>query len=520
MRFAFQSTFFLAFVVSLTTAQDAQVCTPYDQLSSGKKCTGQDNIVFTSNNHKTVPECYEECLDVKDCNFFSFVKGVGHEGYCIGCTNNDTTDEADANHYNPHNGCDDQIVDPNADPCNNPYVFRKSNAKCPYGDVSRIFRTDDNVQNTLDECYKMCQETKDCRYFTFGSEQVEKNIWRGMCMGCTVNAVDDVHTGFLHYYMNEQCEDNTFVYQGGGAKQTPSPTNSPTPSPTDSPTPSPTDSPTPSPTDSAVDDSGVRGDPHFKTWDGKLYDFHGICDMILLHNPGFLNGLGMEIHIRSSKTRQWSYISRAVVLIGSEMFELSTTRDRIRFSTEYWVNGVSGKNDNPSQEDTMVLPNTVSGFQIHYRSVNSQQSEYTIRIDGEDSDETLSLHTWKHMIRVDVNNGSAKNFGSSLGLMGAFSNSQKLGRDGASVMEDLNAFGQEWQVLPGEPKLFQVVEGPQAPSKCEIPSKTQLRRRLAESEVSVEAAQKACASVANKDDFDLCVFDVIATGDVGSVGVY
>jgi len=392
------------------------------------------------------------------------------------------------------------------DACDAPYVFREKNAKCPFGSITRLFRTNDNEGITLDECYKMCKETENCRYFTFGSEQVEKNVWRGMCIGCTIDADADNHKGFLHYYMNEECKENKYVYQGAGAKEA---------LPTDSPTLSPTSPPTPSP-----NDSGVRGDPHFKTWDGKLYDFHGICDMILLHNPGFLNGLGMEIHIRSSKTRQWSYISRAVVLIGSEMFELSTTRDRSNFSTEYWVNGVSGKNDNPSQEDTMVLPNTVSGYQIHYRSVNSQQSEYTIRIDGEDSDETLSLHTWKHMIRVDVNNGSAKNFGSSLGLMGAFSNSQKLGRDGVSVMEDLNAFGQEWQVLPGEPKLFQVVEGPQAPSKCEIPSKTQLRRRLAESEVSVEAAQKACASVANKDDFDLCVFDVIATGDVGSVGVY
>merc|ERR1712003_292992 len=229
------------------------------------------------------------------------------------------------------------------------------------------------------------------------------------------------------------------------------------------------------------------------------------------------NGLGMDIHIRSTRTRQWSYISRAVVKIGSETFELSTTRDRDDVTIEYFINGISGKNGNLLEEDIVKLPNTISGFEIQYRSVNSQQKEYKIDLgDGE----ILSLFVWKYMIRIDLQGCKAKNFASSVGLMGTFTNSHKVGRDNSTIFENLNEFGQEWQVLPEEGNLFQTLEGPQAPSKCELPSKSQLRRRLAQSDVTIEEAKLACAKIVNKDNFNLCVFDIIATGDVASVGIY
>jgi len=276
------------------------------------------------------------------------------------------------------------------------------------------------------------------------------------------------------------------------------------------------DSPAPTPSP-PMTTGGVFGDPHFKTWDGQFYDFHGICDLVLLHTPEFMNGVGMDIHIRSTKTRKWSYISRMVVKIGIETFELSTRKDNNNVFIEYFVNGISGKDDNLLQEDDMKLPNTISGYEIQYHSVNSQQKEYIINLgDGE----TLSLRTWKHMIRIDLEGCGARNFASSVGLMGTFAHSHKVGRDNSTIIENLNEFGQEWQVLPGEGNLFQTVEGPQAPSKCEISSKSQLRRRLSQSEVTIEAAELACASMNNNDDFILCVFDVIATGDVGIVGVY
>ena len=83
-------------------------------------------------------------------------------------------------------------------------------------------------------------------------------------------------------------------------------------------------------------------------------------------------------------------------------------------------------------------------------------------------------------------------------------------------------FGQMWQVLPSEPMLFHNVEGPQAPEKCHIPdaadARKRLRRRLKDS-ISEEDARLACSRV-DPSDFDVCVFDVMATDDLEVPGAY
>jgi len=101
--------------------------------------------------------------------------------------------------------------------------------------------------------------------------------------------------------------------------------------------------------------------------------------------------------------------------------------------------------------------------------------------------------------------------------------SVKIGRDNKTIFVDSNKFGQEWQVLPGEPHLFHDMgDGPQAPSKCLIPTKKDLRRRLSETTITIEEAEMACAGVGmdNPEEFDLCVFDVMASGDMDMSGAY
>ena len=68
-------------------------------------------------------------------------------------------------------------------------------------------------------------------------------------------------------------------------------------------------------------------------------------------------------------------------------------------------------------------------------------------------------------------------------------------------------------------KMFHNLEGPQAPEKCFIPMASSLRRRLVESDISEKEAKIACARV-NEEDFDICVFDVMATGDKDVAGAY
>merc|ERR1712150_42847 len=151
-----------------------------------------------------------------------------------------------------------------------------------------------------------------------------------------------------------------------------------------------------------------------------------------------------------------------------------------------------------------------------YRRVNSKQHEFTIDL-GEN--EKIIMKTWKELVRIDITGATSADFGNSSGLMGKFEDGAHASRDKKSILKDINEFGQEWQVGVFEPKLFHIVDGPQAPERCVIPSTSALRRRLRETLVTQEEAERACSNVSISDR-DLCVFDVMATNDVAVAGAY
>merc|ERR1712125_149749 len=207
------------------------------------------------------------------------------------------------------------------------------------------------------------------------------------------------------------------------------PTSSSTKKPTEAPTTSPpTKKTTAAPTVAVTDiekptsdktkysASGAKGDPHFKLWDGEAYDFHGICYLVLLHNPEFNNGLGMDIHIRTKKMKHWSYIKTAVIRIGNESFEVMAERKH----NYYWNNRIAGDEEIYTMKE---LPATISGYNIQFRKINSQQLEYTIVIGNnknnnnneknkkktneiktknkKDKEEKIVFKTWNNFVRVD-----------------------------------------------------------------------------------------------------------------------
>jgi len=257
-------------------------------------------------------------------------------------------------------------------------------------------------------------------------------------------------------------------------------------------------------------DPAVFGDPHFKTWAGEFYDFHGVCDLVLIKNPEFENGLGMDIHLRTTRTRMWSYVSSAAIRIGEDILEVIGGPEERKLL----INGVPEEISNANRR-AALMP-TLSGYPINFNHVSKKQREIAIDL-GEG--EMIVFKTWNSFVSVQVKHGSHTHFQSSAGLMGSFPSGLKLARDNTSVIDDLDIFGEEWQVLSSEPKLFHNIEGPQHPNRCQVPSKTEMRRRLAKSTVTLEDAKKACANM-NNDMMDLCVFDVIATGDESIVGVY
>jgi hypothetical protein len=242
-------------------------------------------------------------------------------------------------------------------------------------------------------------------------------------------------------------------------------------------------------------EGGAQGDPHFKTWRGQHFDFHGECDLVLLHSSEFGSGLGLDVHIRTKLRRDMSYISSATVRIGTDILEVES-------QGLYYLNGVANAE----------LPSEFSGFAFSHTQPTDKQHEFAVHLG---SRERIKVKTYKDFVSVLIEQGKSKNFGDSVGLMGDFGEGRMIARDGKTILDDARIFGQEWQVLDTEPTLFQTLRLPQHPNACTLPTPiqaSQLRRRLLESSVDESAAEKACAHWGEgKDD---CVFDVLTTGDL------
>ena len=81
-------------------------------------------------------------------------------------------------------------------------------------------------------------------------------------------------------------------------------------------------------------------------------------------------------------------------------------------------------------------------------------------------------------------------------------------------LSDIDAFGQDWQVLDTDPKLFQNMDRiPQYPQKCILPEATMDTQRRLGASIAKTRAEEACSHAEGGLQED-CVFDVMATGDV------
>lgn len=273
---------------------------------------------------------------------------------------------------------------------------------------------------------------------------------------------------------------------------------------TDEPTRHPED--TDEPTRPPAGDPFVTGDPHFRTWSGESYDFHGACDLVLLKNEHFDKSVGMDIHIRNKKMRgMFSYVDSAAVRIGDDTLEVKGGKDG-----GFWLNGEEGANI----DSTVSL---VSKFPLVIKKLSEKSRQFIINLGDE---EAIVITTWNAMVRVSIKDASSENFGKSTGLMGTFYTGEKIGRDGITNIDDFIMFGQEWQVLPTEVKLFHEIGGAvQSPARCEIPSMSKMRRRLGDASVTVGEAEMACSRV-DPAESELCIFDVIASNDKDLAGAY
>jgi len=248
------------------------------------------------------------------------------------------------------------------------------------------------------------------------------------------------------------------------------------------------------PTDSQGPASG-SGDPHFKTWTGDKYDYHGECDLVLVDHPAFSNDLGLKIHIRTSRVKYFSFISNIAVQIGDDVLEFDNDVENFL---------INGEKVPPQHKHVRTL---LGGFHVR-----RDPKAISIRFDNHIKSKIDLIQRKNGWPAVVVDGAETEIFKGSLGLLGDWENGKRLARDGKTEMNDSDAtnFALEWQVRDTEPMLFKEARFPQYPRTCTPPTKN-LSKRLGASNFE-KVAQKACAHW--KEDIEDCIFDVIATRDI------
>lgn len=215
--------------------------------------------------------------------------------------------------------------------------------------------------------------------------------------------------------------------------------------------------------------------------------------MVLVSSDKFANGLGLDVHIRTTIRDDWSYISGVAIRIGDDILEVHS------FGKHY-LNGV---------EDA-TIPKKFAGFNISRQvpKVPRRPMQFVIHA----SDAKINIRVFNDFVGVNMQHPTVEGFKDSVGLMGAFETGAWVMRNGETVI-DPNRFGSDWQVQGHEHQLF-VEEGTiKWPQACLLPTPTkEARRRLEESSITQEVSEEACAHWIQ--DKDICIHDVLLTHDL------
>lgn len=228
----------------------------------------------------------------------------------------------------------------------------------------------------------------------------------------------------------------------------------------------------------------------------------------MIQSSNFDSGRGLFLHIRTTlaidRGEYYSYISHAALRIGKDVVEI-TKRNH------FYVNGDANPN----------LPLKLEGEHFFYRHTQEvgtplERLVYHVELGHGGY---VKFVVYKKYITIRIT-AFQEDLYDAAGLLGSYPEGALLARNGLTLVQEFTDFGQEWQVRPlTDSLLFQETRAPQFPEECRLPPLAvgQRHRRLKETDLVEEQklrkeANEACV---HREDFEDCVFDVMATGDLG-----
>jgi hypothetical protein len=250
---------------------------------------------------------------------------------------------------------------------------------------------------------------------------------------------------------------------------------------------------------------GANGDPHFHTWTGHKFDYHGQCDLVFMKAPSF-EGRGLEIHVRTEQRYFFSFIKTVAMKIGDDLLEFGF--DQVLLNGSPAHEGLASG----SSFDFAGYP-----VSFHDEPMPNGRPRKLYRVHT--PHDTVDIKVFKQLMAIEIEDASHVNFIDAVGITGDYNSGLMLGRDGVTVLSDPSDFGPEWQVTSDDPSLFSSVQAPQFPEKCWEAAAIDKVRHLRNG-VSQVQAEEACAILGENADIEDCVFDIMATGDIEMVGAH
>ena len=220
---------------------------------------------------------------------------------------------------------------------------------------------------------------------------------------------------------------------------------------------------------------------------------------MLLKKDNIIDGVDLNVQIRTTIADSYSYIDAAAVQYGETSMEFQMD--------SFYLNG---EKMNLNELDVVDLGNGSKVTKV--RDAKGKQ-RFRVNIIG-----VIFFDVWstKHYMGIKVE--QSKHLDGSFGMLGDYRTGNMVSRHG-DILDNFEAFAFDWQVNPMEdPQIFMNAREPQLPyERCRLPTVSADSRRRKLRGVNnhlYEKAVEACTVNQLPSNVQSCIDDVMFTGEL------